>query len=153
MQWSFICIFCKSHIHGFKNLLQWWCRRIDTFYDFLRRIIKNWSITNHNRQRRRLKAPSTPHLLDPFNYCLWSGPGSPDVVRPFVVMLKMTGWWEHWMTGWLDDWMIGWPDDQMTWWPDDQTEWPSDRVTEWPSDQVTKWPISFKITTFFTTFK
>ena len=53
-------------------------------------------------------------------------------VRPSVVMLKMTGWWEHWMTGWLDDWMTGWPSDRVT-------EWPSDQVTKWPSDLVTKW--------------
>ena len=86
MQWSFICIFCKSHIHGFKNLLQWWCRRIDTFYDFLSRIIKNRSITKHNRQRARLKAPSTPlPLLDLFNYFRLYGPrcgGCGDGISP-----------------------------------------------------------------------
>ena len=56
-------------------------------------------------------------------------------VRSFVVMLKMTGWWEHWMTGWLDDWMTWWLDDQMTRWPDRVTEWPSDRMTKWPSNR------------------
>ena len=46
--------------------------------------------------------------------CLRSRPGSPNVVRLFVVMLKTKEWYDDRMTKWLNDQIKKWQNDKMT---------------------------------------
>ena len=100
-----------------------------------------------------LPPPQSPQLwiilcdFTIYVYCLWSRPGDPDVICPFVRQLardiiennnERTEWPSDRVTKWLSDQVTKWLSDSVTWWL-------GDRVIKWLNDQMTGWQDDWKL--------